>query len=490
MSKVIYIKVENNEELQTVLIPTGAREDEIKESFLALADLNNFNSKNVVLRLFQKEGGLIAIGPNLPQNTQQSSYNLKVEKMVDVNRLIEDENFNYDEEAEAVEKQLEVVMKKPVNFADVKEIRDSVINLKNQILELENAGILNSKFLPHNTFASKEKKNLVKKHFSTEVKYIFTEETKENLKRPQFDNWQWEENEIMSLLEFIFTDLGLMEDFNIDRKVLKRFLCAVKDNYHENPFHNFRHCFCVTQMMYGIINVTGLVHRLKPIDKLILTVSCIGHDLDHPGYNNAYQINAKTDLAIIYSDVSPLENHHCAMLFTILKLNETNILKNVPDSVYRDVRKGIIKCILSTDMVKHGEIMGQFKKIVDNFNYDDVEHKTMLLQMITKCADISNEVRPASVAEPWVDCLLEEFFTQSDREKAEGLPSAPFMDREKVTKSSAQIGFIGFVMIPLFEMVGKLLPLLDDNVILPIRRSLAYYKEMQEKMSNMNSTTK
>ncbi|KAJ3225103.1 High affinity cAMP-specific and IBMX-insensitive 3',5'-cyclic phosphodiesterase 9A [Clydaea vesicula] len=435
MSKVIYIKVENNEELQSVLIPTGAREDEIKESFLALADLNNFNSKNVVLRLFQKEGGLIAIGPNLPQNTQQSSYNLEVEKMVDVNRLIEDENFNYDEEAEAVEKQLEVVMKKPVNFADVKEIRDSVINLKNQILELENAGILNSKFLPHNTFASKEKKNLVKKHFSTEVKYIFTEETKENLKRPQFDNWQWEENEIMSLLEFIFTDLGLMEDFNIDRKVLKRFLCAVKDNYHEN--------------MYGIINVTGLVHRLKPIDKLILTVSCIGH----------------------------------AMLFTILKLNETNILKNVPDSVYRDVRKGIIKCILSTDMVKHGEIMGQFKKIVDNFNYDDVEHKTMLLQMITKCADISNE-------EPWVDCLLEEFFTQSDREKAEGLPSAPFMDREKVTKSSAQIGFIGFVMIPLFEMVGKLLPLLDDNVILPIRRSLAYYKEMQEKMSNMNSTTK
>ena len=40
--------------------------------------------------------------------------------------------------------------------------------------------------------------------------------------------------------------------------------------------------------------------------------------------------------------------------------------------------------------------------------------------MIIKCADISNEVRPIDVAEPWVDRLLEEFFAQSDREKVEG----------------------------------------------------------------------
>lgn len=29
-----------------------------------------------------------------------------------------------------------------------------------------------------------------------------------------------------------------------------------------------------------------------------------------------------------------------------------------------------------------------------------------------KCCDISNEVRPFSVAEPWLECLLEEYFTQ------------------------------------------------------------------------------
>jgi high affinity cGMP-specific 3',5'-cyclic phosphodiesterase 9 len=54
--------------------------------------------------------------------------------------------------------------------------------------------------------------------------------------------------------------------------------------------------------------------------------------------------------------------------------------------------------------------------------------------------------------------LLKEFFNQSDKEKAEGLPFAPFMDRQKVTKSSAQVGFISFVLLPLMEDVAKIVP--------------------------------
>lgn len=50
---------------------------------------------------------------------------------------------------------------------------------------------------------------------------------------------------------------------------------------------------------------------------------------------------------------------------------------------------------------------------------------------------------------------------QSDVEKLEGLPVAPFMDREKVTKSSSQVGFIRFVLLPLFEALGALIPALE-----------------------------
>lgn len=35
-----------------------------------------------------------------------------------------------------------------------------------------------------------------------------------------------------------------------------------------------------------------------------------------------------------------------------------------------------------------------------------------LKMVLIKCCDISNEVRPMEVSEPWVDCLLEEYFNQ------------------------------------------------------------------------------
>lgn len=34
---------------------------------------------------------------------------------------------------------------------------------------------------------------------------------------------------------------------------------------------------------------------------------------------NIFQINARTELALRYNDISPLENHHCAVAFEILE---------------------------------------------------------------------------------------------------------------------------------------------------------------------------
>ncbi|KAB0398084.1 hypothetical protein E2I00_019732 [Balaenoptera physalus] len=147
----------------------------------------------------------------------------------------------------------------------------------------------------------------------------------------------------------------------------------------------------------------------------------------------------------------------------ILSQPECNIFSSVPAEGFKQIRQGMITLILATDMARHAEIMDSFKEKMENFDYSNEEHMTLLIpdlffqlkMILIKCCDISNEVRPVEVAEPWVDCLLEEYFMQSDREKSEGLPVAPFMDRDKVTKATAQIGFIKFVLIPMFETVTK-----------------------------------
>ncbi|GFS22205.1 high affinity cGMP-specific 3',5'-cyclic phosphodiesterase 9A [Elysia marginata] len=285
---------------------------------------------------------------------------------------------------------------------------------------------------------------------------------------------------MLSLLEHMYHELGLVEEFNINPIVLKRWLLCVQENYRNNPFHNFRHCFCVSQMMYGMIHLCKLWERMATEDLGILLTAAVCHDLDHPGYNNTYQINARTELAIRYNDISPLENHHCAVAFQILSNPDTNIFANVDKDTFKRIRAGITMLILATDMARHAEIMESFKeKLSSGFNDRNKDHLDTLKMVLIKCCDISNEVRPMEVSEPWVDCLLEEYFNQSDREKMEGLPVAPFMDRDKVTKPTAQIGFIKFVLIPMFETVAKVFTQIDEVMVQPLKTAKDRYEEMK-----------
>lgn len=76
-----------------------------------------------------------------------------------------------------------------------------------------------------------------------------TEETKEALKTSLFDCSPLSDGDILALLEWMFHDFGLPDKFHIDTRTLRAFLYEVYKNYNEVPFHNFRHGFCVTQMV-------------------------------------------------------------------------------------------------------------------------------------------------------------------------------------------------------------------------------------------------
>lgn len=59
-----------------------------------------------------------------------------------------------------------------------------------------------------------------------------------------------------------------------------------------------------------------------------MLLSCLGHDLDHTGRSNAFEVSKKSKLALRYNDESVLENHHVSLLFKILKNPDADILSN------------------------------------------------------------------------------------------------------------------------------------------------------------------
>jgi hypothetical protein len=72
---------------------------------------------------------------------------------------------------------------------------------------------------------------------------------REWLRSPAFDARQWEDEELLLMLQTMFVELDLPQKFNIPLPILRNFLYEVYNNYNEVPFHNFRHCFCVAQMV-------------------------------------------------------------------------------------------------------------------------------------------------------------------------------------------------------------------------------------------------
>ncbi|XP_065887760.1 high affinity cGMP-specific 3',5'-cyclic phosphodiesterase 9A-like [Dysidea avara] len=319
-------------------------------------------------------------------------------------------------------------------------------------------------------------------------KYMATPETMASLKTREFDPRNWNDDELVFLMHLMYGELKLVEKFSINPSVLYHFLTHVRDHYQGNPFHNFRHCFCVTQMMYHMIHHFNLGCYCSELEVLSLLTACVCHDMDHPGFTNSFLIHSRHPLAVQFNDKSPLENHHTSLAQGLFSDNDTNILLTLSDSEANTIRTTIRELIMATDMAQHNSIMEQFSSLAGNFSFDDDQQVKLLMKILIKCADLSNELRPNDIAGVWLDCLLAEYFKQGDVEKEQGLPVGPVMDRDTVRKGSSQTGFISVFMLPMFKLLTKVFPQ-ASTMVDKLQQSLQFYTELSKKEEQAQTNT-
>jgi hypothetical protein len=231
-------------------------------------------------------------------------------------------------------------------------------------------------------------------------------------------------------------------------------------------------------------------NALNPLDIYSILLAAAAHDVGHPGTNNMYQVNAQTNLAIVYNDKSPLENMHASKSSQIIK--QLGLLDNFSSEQQTHARSRMILAILATDMSHHfnevsymEEFISQFE--VDGLNWYDYvnteENSTAIqnvLNYMIHLADISNPTKTKSLAVYWAECALSEFFAQGDLEKVENLPVSPLCDREKTNLASSQRDFIRFVVLPSYEVLGRILPGVADEVLPRIKENLGYWESRCE----------
>uniref|UniRef100_V9KEG1 Phosphodiesterase n=1 Tax=Callorhinchus milii TaxID=7868 RepID=V9KEG1_CALMI len=258
-------------------------------------------------------------------------------------------------------------------------------------------------------------------------------------------------NSLVTLLCHLFNLHGLIHHFQLDMVKLHRFLVMIQEDYHsQNPYHNAVHAADVTQAMHCYLKEPKLAHYLTPLDIMLGLMAAAAHDVDHPGVNQPFLIKTKHHLASLYQNVSVLENHHWRS--TIGMLRESGLLAHLPVEMIQDVEQQLGSLILATDINRQNEFLTRMKAHSDNrdLSLEDANHRHFILQIALKCADICNPCRVWEMSKQWSEKVCEEFYRQGDLEHRLHLEISPLCNQQKDSIPSIQIGFMSFIVEPLF----------------------------------------
>ncbi|KRX06400.1 hypothetical protein PPERSA_05013 [Pseudocohnilembus persalinus] len=267
--------------------------------------------------------------------------------------------------------------------------------------------------------------------------------------------------ELSYLLIYLFEINDLYTELSINPKTLKNFALAIQNGYQPNPYHNSLHAFDVTQTVNVFLKSKKFqeLAQISDLELCSMYLSAAYHDVGHPGQNNPYLINSQHDLAIKYNDIAVLENFHLASSFELMMNEELDVCANFSSQNFQKFREMSINMVLATDMSKHFTDIAKAKGRLSQDDFDITsKDKAMCMELILHAADVSNPIKPWDVCFQWTEKVMEEFWDQGDKEKAEDLPVTYLCDRYTTNMAKSQGGFIDFVVKPLYEVLANFLP--------------------------------
>lgn len=271
---------------------------------------------------------------------------------------------------------------------------------------------------------------------------------------------------LVSLSYYILQKNGIFDELGIKTSTFVNFFSSIENGYLDMPYHNKVHAADVVANTYYFVMSSNLKGIFTRIDFLASITAAAIHDFKHPGTNNGFLVVTQHELSLLYNDKSVLENYHLAEAFRLLRLQSHNFLSNLPSEDAKQLRQTVISMVLATDMSQHLNYLTEMEEAVHEkkqngkwFDSTIYEDRLVCLNMLLHASDLGNPAKPLKFYLEWTDRVMKEFFSQGDKEKELGLAISPMMNREKPNLEKSQIGFIDYVISPLYRLwasvVGK-----------------------------------
>ena len=271
-------------------------------------------------------------------------------------------------------------------------------------------------------------------------------------------------------LETFATNLDVGGVFKDDWELFRTLVSSIQHKYNDNPFHNFHHGFSVANMATLFLLQAPELQNELVLDadfKLAFLVAALGHDIDHPGNDNTYEVKSNSNLARIYAQQSVLENHHIETLLKLLdeeSAEKTNVFKYVSHAKQEVLKEFMREVVIGTDMKFHKRHMNTLKSLKGKnllHQLGNPSQKSKIMQAILHACDLSGQVLKLRLAAEWEERIVEEMKRQYEKSVASKveLPGIikTLVDGDWGFKARAevQLGFIDKVLLPLWEAVGE-----------------------------------
>ncbi|DAZ93938.1 TPA: hypothetical protein N0F65_012884 [Lagenidium giganteum] len=259
----------------------------------------------------------------------------------------------------------------------------------------------------------------------------------------------------------LFESLNLASTFRIEDVTLRRFIDTLAGRYQNVPYHSFYHGFDVAHSSFKLIRQTSVIGIIKEFEALSLIIAALGHDADHPGNDNQFEVDSGSALALCYNDISVLESHHAATTFRVIKMEGCDVLKDLSAVARAGIRSAIVRCILATDMKHHTKLLSELSAVARVEDFETVtDGRQLMLNMIIHGSDLGSVARPLNITLKWVDRVCEEFTQQAKRSEELGIFVPPHIVNleDEVVKSRLQVNFIDYLVAPLWNLIATILP--------------------------------
>lgn len=278
------------------------------------------------------------------------------------------------------------------------------------------------------------------------------------------------EEELVPTVMGVFDRLGLCQGLGVTREAMAKTVEYGMSLYHKQPaYHTQRHAFDVFQAAYILLKQSGLIETASHIEVFSLLITALFHDVGHPGLTNEFHIKEATsfaELAKSKQDSSDLKNPNefCHSDITRrLLLCDAGLLPHgrFSEATRSQVDTLVQQLISATDPATQPAFLKRLDARLAKGEGLDVhsiapDDRSLLLSLVIRCADVFHPLRPFHLHKRWALLFTHEISRETVLEHARR--GQPLLKDPYHNLGAATIGFLNFLVIPLFRYLCRVFP--------------------------------